>query len=71
MRCDVGLTASMITGVFFSRETAEEFLQNHKYRYSDRAKVFCFSGHNSMDWKDAINNGRSNNGFYSVSEPKK
>lgn len=36
--------ASMITGPFFSREEAEEFLQRTRYNFSKHAKVFCHSG---------------------------
>lgn len=36
--------ASMITGPFFSRPDAEEFLQRTRYNFSKHARVFCHSG---------------------------
>lgn len=42
--------ASMITGVWFSREEAQEFLDRTRYNFSKNAKVFCHSGCYSNDW---------------------
>lgn len=36
--------ASMITGPFFSRKSAEEFLSRTRYNFSKRAVVYCHSG---------------------------
>lgn len=36
--------ASMITGPFFSREEATQYLQNHRYNFGKNAKVYCHSG---------------------------
>ena len=41
---DVNDVASMITGIFFCREDAEEFLQRTRYNFSKHAKVYCHSG---------------------------
>lgn len=43
--------AGMITGIFFSREDAEDFLQRTRYNFGDNAKVYCHSGHNSEKWR--------------------
>jgi hypothetical protein len=42
--------ASMITGVWFSREKAEAFLKRTRYNFGEHAKVFCASGTDSEDW---------------------
>lgn len=42
--------AGMITGVWFSRETAEEYLKNHRYNFGEGARVYCHSGCYSGDW---------------------
>lgn len=45
--------AGMITGPFFSREEAEDFLSATRYNFGKNAKVFCHSGHNSKQYHDA------------------
>ena len=47
--------AGMITGVFFSRKDAEDFLTATSYNFSKNAKVYCHSGHNSDDWRKLFN----------------
>ena len=47
---DIGFVASMLTGPFFNREDAENFLKNTRYNFSQRAAVFCLSGTYSTDW---------------------
>ena len=42
--------ASMITGVWFSRESAQEFLDRTRYNFSEHARVYCHSGTYSNDW---------------------
>ena len=42
--------ASMITGVWFSREAAQEFLDKTRYNFSKNARVYCHSGYYSHDW---------------------
>lgn len=39
--------ASMITGPFFSRKDAQDYLDARRYNFSDGAKVYCKSGHES------------------------
>ena len=46
--------ASMITGPFFSREAAQKQLDSTRYNYSEHAVVYCFSGHNSPEYKKAV-----------------
>jgi len=50
-RCDIHEIAGMITGIFFSRKDAQNFLDNKSYRFSKNAKVYCHSGHESADWR--------------------
>jgi hypothetical protein len=47
MRCSIDEAASQITGPFFSRESATHFLDNTRYRFSNKAKVYCHSAHDS------------------------
>jgi hypothetical protein len=35
--------AFMVTGLFFSREEAENYIKNKSYNYSRNAKVYCYS----------------------------
>lgn len=42
--------AGMITGVWFSREAAQEFLDKTRYNFSKNARVYCHSGCYSQDW---------------------
>jgi hypothetical protein len=51
-------TAAVGSGPFFSRASAEEYLANHRYRYSKKAYVYCFSGRDAPDYREAINNGK-------------
>lgn len=50
--CDPHAIASMITGPFFSRKDAEEYLKRRRYKYSKRAVVYCHSGYWSDKYKD-------------------
>ena len=47
--------ASMITGVWLSREAAEDFLRQTRYNFSKHAKVYCCSGCYSKDWEELSN----------------
>lgn len=47
--------ARMITGIWFSRESAEEFLKKTRYNFSENAKVFCHSGNYSEDYVNFYN----------------
>jgi len=40
-----------VIGPFFSRKTAEEHLALKRHRYGPKARVFCFSGHDSADYR--------------------
>lgn len=44
MDCDIHELASQITGPFFCREDAEDFLKRTRYNFGKRAKVYCHSG---------------------------
>lgn len=45
----------MITGVWFSREAAEEYLKNHRYNFGESARAYCHSGCYSGDWMELTN----------------
>lgn len=50
MDCDSHRLANQITGPFFCRKDAEEFLQRTRYNFSKRAVVYCNSGCYSEKW---------------------
>lgn len=41
----------MITGPFFSREEAENVLKSRRYNFSSRARVWCHSGCDTIQYK--------------------
>jgi len=47
--------AGMFTGVWFSRESAQNFLDRTRYNFSANAHVFCMSGTYSEDWRELYN----------------
>jgi len=47
----IAVAASSVVGPFFSRESAQGYLDGHRYRYGDDAVVYCMSGHESPDWR--------------------
>ena len=51
MDCDVYGLASQISGIFFCREDAQNYLDAHRYNFSKRAVVFCHSGHYSKKYE--------------------
>jgi hypothetical protein len=51
MRLDVDRLASMVTGPFFSRESATAYLRARRYAFGKHAVVYCLSGHDSDDWR--------------------
>jgi len=53
MRRDLATAAFQITGPYFSRKEAEDFLELTHYNFSSRAKVWCFSGYHSYQYKMA------------------
>lgn len=56
-RASVDHVASQITGPFFSRASAEQTLSERRYRFGKHAKVYCFSGHMSPDYRQALVGG--------------
>jgi hypothetical protein len=48
---DVHAITPCITGPFFCREDAEDHLRSRHYAFSDRAVVYCHSGHWSVKYK--------------------
>ena len=48
----ISTIANMITGIFFSRESAESFLKSKQYDFSKNARVWCFSGCYSEEWRN-------------------
>lgn len=57
MSLDIFQSASQVTGPFFSRESAQEFLTSARHDFSKRAVVFCMSGCYSKQYCDAIKQG--------------
>ena len=53
---DFGLhnIANMITGIWLSREAAQNHLNAKRHRFGKSARVFCHSGHDSWDWKNLV-----------------
>ena len=51
LRVDPHSVASMITGPFFSRESAQEHLNARRYAFGKNAVVFCHSGYWSKDFQ--------------------
>lgn len=54
MRAEVAIAAGQISGPFFSRAEAEDYLKSRHYDYSNRAVVWCFSGYHSTQWKEGM-----------------
>lgn len=54
MRANIHVLAGQITGPFFSRESAQKHLENRRYAFSKRARVYCHSGYWSAEYKNAI-----------------
>ena len=46
--------AHMITGPFFSRKEAEDFLSKTRYNFGKHPVVWCHSGYYSEQYKNAI-----------------
>jgi len=47
--------AHQITGLFFSRKEAEEYLKRFSYRYSERATVYCKTGCSGEQYANQFN----------------
>ena len=54
MKPDIYSLSGMITGPFFSRESAKSHLERTRYNFGPRACVFCCSGHQSREYKAAF-----------------
>lgn len=54
---DVHTVANMVTGPFFSRESAQSFLDATRYNFSKHAKVYCHSGYHSFEYRQAMKRG--------------
>lgn len=52
MPCNVHELADQITGPFFCRQDAVRHLENRGYAFSERACVYCHSGHRSQKYKN-------------------
>ena len=61
MRPDVYAVSGMITGPFFSRESAERHLKIRSHAFSKRARVFCHSGYWSEEYKSACRKAANGN----------
>lgn len=51
MACSAANVGMNPVGQFFSRAAAQAHLDAKRHRYSDRAVVWCGSGHMSADWR--------------------
>ena len=54
--------AHMVTGPFFSRSAATDYLKQKGYNFSKNAVVYCMSGHQSYEYDDAIRKAERNCG---------
>lgn len=52
MSCSISAIGMSIRGPFFSRGEAERALASERYNFSDRAGVWCASGHRSGQYQD-------------------
>lgn len=59
MRPDYSTLASMITGPFFSRESAQAHLEARRYAFGNWAVVYCCSGYSSHEYKTAWREARA------------
>ena len=50
--------ASAFAGIWFSRESAQNHLDNQRHNFSKNAVVFCCSGHHSREYTEAIKHGK-------------
>lgn len=54
MEPNIHSVANMVTGPFFSRESAESHLENRRYAFGENAKVYCHSGWQSNQYSKAL-----------------
>ncbi len=62
--------AHMITGPFFSREAAQNYLSGRRYNFGPNATVYCHSGYWSSEYEGAYHRGERNIGEAIHSEHK-
>jgi hypothetical protein len=55
-KCNPHEIASMITGPFFSRKDATDFLKATRYNFGKYAVVYCFSGYYSKKYREFYRN---------------
>lgn len=53
-----GIAIGGVTGPFFSRESAQEFLDKTRYNFSSSARVWCASGTYSREWVNACDKAK-------------
>lgn len=53
MKPDCYILSGMIKGLFFSREEATQYLQDHRYNFGKHAVVFCLSGNYGLEYRNA------------------
>lgn len=51
-----------LAGPYFSRASATEYLESHRYRYGEKAFVFCFSGHDSPGYREVYDASKAMRG---------
>ena len=51
MKPDCYSTSGQVSGLFFSRKAAQDYLKARRHHFSDRAVTFAMSGHHSRAWK--------------------
>lgn len=51
--------AFAISGPFFSRESAQNYLDQNHYNFSEHARVYCKSGYHNKTYANAYNNEES------------
>jgi hypothetical protein len=51
MSCNVHGLAGQISGPFFCREDAQEYLKDRRHAFSQKAVVYCHSGHHSRKYE--------------------
>ena len=49
----ISIGMGMITGPFFSREESEYVLESRRYRFGKNAGVFCASGCDTIQYREA------------------
>ncbi len=50
----VNSIAACTSGLFFSRESGEHYLESRNYEFSDEARVYCKSGYHSHQYVNAF-----------------